>query len=119
MEDAAENKKAGQVCVECGNPADSGRIFCSNCGGTLRPPVPLVPTARAANREPTWKRILRGVVKTVAAAAGLVFFFDNRSSGKAGIVLVASLAVLFLCMIVWLILGLGDDHGFWPKKSDL
>jgi hypothetical protein len=48
----------------------------------------------------------------------LVFFFDNRSSGMAGIVLIFSIAVLFLCSFVWLIFDLGDDHGFWPRKSD-
>ena len=81
--------------------------------------MPLVPSAPTANREPIWKRILRGAVKTIAGIAGLVFFFDNRSSGMAGIVLLASIAVLFLCLFVWLIFGLGNDHVFWPKKSDL
>jgi hypothetical protein len=55
------------------------------------------------------KRILPGVVKLVAAAAGVVFLFDNRLSGAAGIVLLGSIAVLFVCLFVWLFFDLGDD----------
>jgi len=29
-----------------------------------------------------------------------------------GTVLIASIAVLFLCLFVWLIFGLENDHGF-------
>jgi hypothetical protein len=64
------------------------------------------------------KRILRGVVKIVATAAVLVFFFDNKLSGTAGLVLLASIAVLFLCLFVWLIFDLGEHSGFWPDKPD-
>ena len=52
MEGSVQNEVAGLVCAECGNPAESGLIFCSKCGTTLRPPMPLVPLAPAANREP-------------------------------------------------------------------
>ena len=55
------------------------------------------------------KRILRVVIKLVAGAAGLVFLFDNKLSGNAGIVLLSSIGVLLVCMIVWLIFGLGED----------
>ena len=66
------------------------------------------------------KRILRGVVKAVAMAAGLVFLFDNRLSGNAGTVLLGSIAVLFVCLFIWLIFGLGEgkDGGFWPNKPN-
>jgi len=30
------------VCTQCGTPADTGLIFCTKCGATLRPPIPLV-----------------------------------------------------------------------------
>jgi len=62
------------------------------------------------------KRILRAIVKIVATCAGLVFLFDNRISGNAGTVLLASIAVLFVCGLVWLIFDLGEGRGFWPKK---
>jgi lipopolysaccharide export LptBFGC system permease protein LptF len=62
------------------------------------------------------KRILRWVVKAVATVAGLVFVFDNRVSGTAGTVLLGSIAVLFVCMLLWLIFGLGEHTGFWPKR---
>jgi len=62
------------------------------------------------------KRILRGVVKVVATAAGLVFLFDNKLSGDAGTVLLGSIAVLFVCLFAWLIFGLGEGTGFWPNK---
>ncbi len=62
------------------------------------------------------KRVLRGVIKIVATAAGVVFLFDNRLNGTAGIVLLASIAVLFVCLFVWLIFGLGEDAGLGPDK---
>jgi hypothetical protein len=119
MEDEAQNRLVELVCAKCGKLADSSHMFCDNCGATLRPPIPLGPSPPAVNPAPMPKRILRGGVKAIAGAAALVFFFDNRSSGMAGIALVASVAVLFLCWFVWLIFDLGDDHGFWPRKSDL
>jgi hypothetical protein len=66
------------------------------------------------------KRVLRGVVKVVATAAGVVFLFDNRLSGTAGTVLLGSIAVLFVCLFVWLIFNLGEneDSGFWPNKPN-
>jgi len=119
MEDAAQNQPAELICTKCGKRTDISHIFCDNCGATLLPPSPLGPSAPAVNHVPMATRILRGAVKAIAGAAGLVFFFDNRVSGMAGTVLLASIAVLFLCGFVWLILDLGDDHGFWPRKSDL
>lgn len=64
------------------------------------------------------KRILRAVIKTVAAIAGVVFLFDNKLSGTEGTVLLISVVVLFLCLFVWLTFDLddGDDKGFWPEK---
>lgn len=67
---------------------------------------------------PLWKRILRWMVKGVAAVAALVFFFDNKLSGTSGTVLLCSIIVLFLCLFVWLIFGLSgnEDSGCWPNK---
>jgi hypothetical protein len=30
------------VCRQCADPVDAGRIFCKKCGATLRPSVPLI-----------------------------------------------------------------------------
>jgi hypothetical protein len=57
------------------------------------------------------KRFFRGVVKLVAGIAGAVFFFDNRLSGTAGLVLLASIAVLLLCGLVWMLFLRDDDDG--------
>lgn len=66
---------------------------------------------------PTRKRILRGVVKVAAVAAAGVFVFDNRLSGTIGIaLLVGSIAVLPVCLVVWLGFDLGEDTGFWPNR---
>jgi len=64
------------------------------------------------------KKILRGVIRVIATAAGLVFLFDNKVSGNAGTVLLGSIAVLFVCGLVWLLFGLSDHPGYWPKKPD-
>jgi len=56
------------------------------------------------------KQILRGIIKVIAVAAALVFVFDNKDSGSAGIL--GSIAVLFLCFFIWQIFDLGDDDGF-------
>lgn len=41
---------------------------------------------------------------------------DNHVSGTAGLVLLASIAVLTLCGIVWMIFLREDDEdaGYWP-----
>jgi len=63
------------------------------------------------------KRILRVVVKIVAAGAGIVFVFDNRLSSTTGfIVLVGAIAVLLICLFIWLFFDLGENKGFSPDK---
>lgn len=57
------------------------------------------------------KRILRPIVTAVAGLAGVVFLFDNRLSGTAGLILLASIAVLALCGIVWMIFLRDDEDG--------
>jgi hypothetical protein len=65
------------------------------------------------------KRILRPIVKAMAGLAGVVFLFDNHLGGTAGLILLASIAVLALCGIVWVkfLHEDGDDEGnsgYWP-----
>jgi hypothetical protein len=57
------------------------------------------------------KRILRPIVKAVAGLAGVVFLFDNHLSGTAGLILLASIAVLVLCGIGWLIFLRENEDG--------
>jgi hypothetical protein len=53
------------------------------------------------------KRILRLAIKIVAVAAALVFIFDKKDSGSAGIM--GSVAVLFICFLIWQIFDLGAE----------
>jgi hypothetical protein len=107
------------VCPQCGS-IGTGSLFCKNCVATLRPITPLVPPDAFDSRRPTIgivKRILRGIVKTIAVVAGMILIFDNGVSGVAGIVLLASGAALVLCLFVWRIFELGHDDWFWPKRT--
>jgi len=66
------------------------------------------------------KRILRLLVKLVAGLAGVVFLFDNHLSGTAGgLILLASIAVLTLCGIVWMIFLREDEDACesWPPRA--
>jgi dolichyl-phosphate-mannose--protein O-mannosyl transferase len=56
------------------------------------------------------------MVKAVAGLAGVVFLFDNHLSGTSGLILLASIAVLALCGIVWMIFLHEDEDGSgdWP-----
>lgn len=68
---------------------------------------------------PIGKRILRGAIKAVMVAAGGIFVLDSRLSGTVGIVLlVGSIAVLLVCLAVWLFFDLGEHPGVWPKRPD-
>jgi len=108
------------ICPHCGSSAEPGFLFCKNCGATLRPVTPLVSSVapEIKLKLAIWKRILRGLVKTIAAVAGLVIIFDNRASELGGIVLIASVAVVLLCFLGWRAFDLGKDDVFWPKKAD-
>jgi hypothetical protein len=65
------------------------------------------------------KRILRPIVKVVTGLAGVVFLFDNHLSGTPGLILLASIAVLAFCGIVWTMFlrdDDDDDSGYWPSN---
>jgi hypothetical protein len=108
------------ICNQCGASVQADTIFCKTCGATLRPTIPLIPPAapQISVKLPIWKRIARGLIKTIAAVAGLIIIFDNRATGLAGIVLIGSVAVVLLCFLGWRFLGLGDDDVFRPKKAN-
>lgn len=54
------------------------------------------------------KKILRWMVKVTAVAAGVVFVFDNNLRGRTFLVLLASIATLGACLIIWLIFDLDE-----------
>jgi hypothetical protein len=64
-----------------------------------------------------WKRIFRGLIKTIVAVAGLIIIFDNRASALGGMVLIGSVAVVLLCFLGWRFLDLGEDAIFWRTKA--
>jgi hypothetical protein len=64
------------------------------------------------------KRRLRGFIKGIAILAALALFFDNRAGEVNGLIMVGSFAVLFVCVLIWLKLDLGDDDWFSPNKHD-
>ena len=70
------------VCTQCGSPAQVGFLFCKKCGATLQPATSLILSTPVEIKPklPIWKRVLRGLIKTIFAVAGIVFIFDNRST---------------------------------------
>jgi hypothetical protein len=63
------------LCSHCGSSAQAGTIFCKGCGATLQPTIPLISPAplQLSPKLPTWRRVFRGLLKTIAAAAVGVF----------------------------------------------
>jgi hypothetical protein len=55
------------------------------------------------------KKALRNLVKFIALIALIVFVFDNRLSGKSGLVLLGSIGILGICLVALLLLSLGED----------
>jgi hypothetical protein len=108
----------GAVCPRCGS-TKTGSFFCRNCSATLRPVIPLIPPAdpQIGLKLPRWKRIVRGLIKTIAALAGIIVIFDNQANGLAGILLIGSVAVLLLSFLGWRVLDLGEDDLFWRKRA--
>lgn len=108
------------VCTQCGSSAQVGSLFCRSCGATLYPAAPLIASVPAEIKPklPIWKRVLRGLIKTIAAVAVGVFIFDNRADGVAGIVLIASIPVALLCFLLWSVFDLGEDDWFRPTKAN-
>lgn len=66
--------------------------------------------------QPMSKRILRLFIKVVAVAAALVFIFDKKDSGSAGII--GSVAVIFVCFLIWQLFDLGADDRLRRDKPE-
>jgi hypothetical protein len=69
---------------------------------------------------PAGPRILRVDVKGIAAATAAIVVLDNRLSGTIGIVpFGASIAVLLVCLRVWLICDLGRGYRVLARQSQV
>jgi len=75
------------VCTQCGTPADTGLIFCTKCGATLRPPVPLVTSPKLGTtpaKTTSAKAIL--AIFLGCAAIDFVWGYIHERSVAAGVV---------------------------------
>lgn len=64
------------------------------------------------------KSIIRSALKVVAAIAGLVCLFCPVREFKQLLLFIGSMAVLLVCLLLWLLL-FGDEHtGWWPDKPE-
>jgi hypothetical protein len=84
MEDAAQNM-VETPCHQCGNTAETGRIFCANCGATLRTPTPLVPPSAQAPAKRKWISVKWTLVAIVLLFG--YFAWQCGSGMKAGALL--------------------------------
>jgi hypothetical protein len=67
---------------------------------------------------PMAKRIIRSAIKVVAASAGAVFLACPVREFNQLLLFVASMAVLLVCLVLWLLL-FGNEHtGWWPDKPE-
>lgn len=75
------------VCTQCGTPADTGLIFCTKCGATLRPPVPLV-TSPKLDAAPARKISANAILAIFLACAAIDFIWGyiHERSVVAGVV---------------------------------
>jgi hypothetical protein len=72
------------TCTHCGSLADSSSIFCKDCGATLLPPAPLIPSSADLQPKPERKRTL--LKWSLAATAILLacFMWQCGSGMSAG-----------------------------------
>ncbi len=70
------------TCTHCGSSADSGSIFCKDCGATLLPPAPLIPSSADVQPKPERKRTLLKW-SLVATAILLAYFMWQCGSGMS------------------------------------
>jgi hypothetical protein len=73
------------LCAQCGAPVEVGQIFCKQCGGTVRPPSPLVASvAESPSAQPKRKWIsLKWSLIAVVLLFGY-FMWQCGSGMKAG-----------------------------------
>jgi hypothetical protein len=96
------------VCTQCGTPADTGLIFCTKCGATLRPPVPLV-TSPKLDAAPARKTSANAILAIFLACAAIDFIWGyiHERSVVAGMIAI----VLGLFGTAWYVFLLGGWKG--------
>jgi hypothetical protein len=69
------------TCTHCGSSADSGSIFCKDCGATLLPPAPLIPSSADVPKPERKRTLLKWSL--VATAILLAYFMWQCGSGMS------------------------------------
>ena len=113
------------ACPQCGESADSGRIFCLKCGAAIQAPVPLLPRDSVDTDAGTKVSVLRKaiilIIKATGIVAALTFWFSRLSTNIGLVVFGASIVIGGLCLVA--LSYLDDDflkdhknEGYWPSK---
>jgi hypothetical protein len=69
------------TCTYCGASADSSSIFCKDCGKTLLPPTPLVPSSTDVHQPQRKRTLLKWSL--AATAVFLAYFMWQCGSGMS------------------------------------
>jgi len=64
------------------------------------------------------KRIIRSAIKVVAAIAGAVFLACPVREFNQLLLFIGSMAVLLVCLLLWLLLFGNEQTGWWPDKPE-
>jgi hypothetical protein len=113
------------ACPQCGESADSGRIFCLKCGATIQAPVPLLPRntleTEAGAKVGVLRKAIILIIKAAGIVAGLTFWFSRLSTNTGLLLFGASIVIGGLCLLA--LSHLDDDslkdhknEGYWPSK---
>ena len=113
------------ACPQCGESADSGRIFCLKCGAPIQAPVPLLPRDSVDTDSGTKVSVLRKalilIIKATGIVAALTFWFSRLSTNIGLVLFGASIVIGGLCLVA--LSYLDDDflkdhknEGYWPSK---
>lgn len=70
------------------------------------------PICGVAKQMRLLRQVVKGIVKAVAMVTAFVFFFDNRVTSTAGVILICSVVILAACGVAWMVL----DH-YWPDDE--
>ena len=107
------------TCSQCGESADSGRIFCLKCGATVQAPVPLLPRVSVETDAGAKVGVLRKaiilIIKATAIVAGLTFWFSRLSTNIGLILFGASIIIGGLCAVA---LSYLDDDFLKDQKNE-
>ena len=128
MDDPSPNLITARRCPHCDAPADTGLIFCRDCGTALRPPLPLTQPHVQKDDDPSnpvdlATRILIVILKAIAGIAAIVAILCPLGSFTQIFLFVVSGAVALICYVTLTHLDAIDvekygNEGYWPKPFD-